>query len=235
MRTPGRYTLDNMGNDLVRFIDRAIGRPTVVSGLSSGGVLAAWLSAYAVPGQVVAAFSEDPPLFASEVRPAIGPGIRQGIGPIFHLWNTYLGDQWSIGAWDVMRDAAPDVLPPRLQAVPFEAEPPRRMKEYDPERGRAFWSGTVGASRDHDRMLRCVDVPVLLTHHFRLVDEAGNLLGAMTDAQAEGVRSLRSSSSRPSSRSPGSAPVPSWSPSLPSCSSVASVPALPSCRRTWWR
>ena len=35
-RTPGRYTLDNMGNDLVRFIDLVIGRPTVVSGLSSG-------------------------------------------------------------------------------------------------------------------------------------------------------------------------------------------------------
>ena len=27
-RTPGRYTLDNMGNDLVRFIDLVIGRPT---------------------------------------------------------------------------------------------------------------------------------------------------------------------------------------------------------------
>src|SRR5262249_37973301 len=55
-RTPGRYTLDNMGNDLVRFIDTVIGRPTYVSGLSSGGVLAAWLSAYAKPGQVIAAF-----------------------------------------------------------------------------------------------------------------------------------------------------------------------------------
>ena len=51
-RTPGRYTLDNMGNDLVRFIDVVIGRPTIVSGLSSGGVLACWLSAYAKPGQV---------------------------------------------------------------------------------------------------------------------------------------------------------------------------------------
>src|SRR6185503_14742249 len=38
-RTPGRYTLDNMGNDLVRFMDLVIGRPTIVSGLSSGGVL----------------------------------------------------------------------------------------------------------------------------------------------------------------------------------------------------
>jgi len=36
-RTPGRYTLDDMGNDLVRFIDLVIGRPAPLSGLSSGG------------------------------------------------------------------------------------------------------------------------------------------------------------------------------------------------------
>src|SRR5579871_6322108 len=63
-RTPGRYTLDNIGNDLVRFIDLVIGRPTIVSGLSSGGVLAVWLSAYAKPEQIVAACYEDPPLFS---------------------------------------------------------------------------------------------------------------------------------------------------------------------------
>ena len=61
--TPGRYSLDLFGGDLVRFIDRVIGRPTVVCGLSSGGVIAAWLSAFAAPGQVRAALYEDPPLF----------------------------------------------------------------------------------------------------------------------------------------------------------------------------
>src|SRR5690349_2114121 len=95
-RTPGRYTLDNMGNDLVRFLDVVVGRPAIVSGLSSGGVLTAWLTAYAKPGQVVAAHYEDPPLFSSQVQPAIAPGIRQSIGPLFHMWNTFLGDQWSI-------------------------------------------------------------------------------------------------------------------------------------------
>ena len=38
-RTPGRYTVDNFGNDLVRFIALVIGRPVIVSGLSSGGVI----------------------------------------------------------------------------------------------------------------------------------------------------------------------------------------------------
>ena len=96
-RTPGRYTLDNIGNDLVRFIDGVIGRPTIVAGLSSGGVISAWLSAYARPGQVVAAYYEDPPLFASEIRPAVGQGIGQCIGPLFAHMAKYLGDQWSIG------------------------------------------------------------------------------------------------------------------------------------------
>ncbi|MCB0979647.1 MAG: alpha/beta hydrolase [Ilumatobacteraceae bacterium] len=189
-RTPGRYTLDTMGNDLVRFIDTVIGRPTLVSGLSSGGVLSAWLSAYARPGQVVAALYEDPPLFASQVAPAVAPGIRQCIGPMFHLWSTYLGDQWSIGAWDAMREAAPTFLPERMRMFPIPEEPPQNLKEYDPEWGRAFWTGTVAASCDHEQMLRSVRVPVLLTHHFRIVDGDGNLLGALTDQQAARVRTL---------------------------------------------
>lgn len=191
-RTPGRYTLDNIGNDLVRFIDVVIGRPTIVSGLSSGGVLSAWLSAYAKPGQVVAACYEDPPLFSSEVRPATGPGIRQSIGPIFDLRSTYLGDEWSIGAWDAMRAAAPDRLPPWLQLMPIGEEPRQELKEYDPEWGRAFWTGTVAVSCDHERMLRSVKVSrVLLTHHMRLVDEnTGILMGALADVQAARVQEL---------------------------------------------
>ena len=191
-RTPGRYTLDNMGNDLVRFIDLVIGGPTIVSGLSSGGVLAAWLSAYAKPGQVVAAHYEDPPLFASQVEPAVGPGIRQAIGAMFRLWSTYLGDQWSIGDWDGMVAAAPDVLPGWLaNARQLPDEPPQNLKEYDPEWGRAFWTGSVAASCDHDQMLRSVRVPVLFTHHFRLVEPtAGLLIGAASDTQVGRVRSL---------------------------------------------
>ena len=191
-RTPGRYTLDNMGNDLVRFIDLVIGRATIVSGLSSGGVLAAWLSAYAKPGQVLGAHYQDPPLFSSQVQPAIGPGMRQAIGPIFDLWSTFLGDQWSIGGWDAMRDGAAAHLPEHLRFIPVPPEPPQHLKEYDPEWGRAFWSGTVAASCDHERMLRSVTVrSVLLTHHRRTVDDGtGVLLGAMTDQQARRVRDL---------------------------------------------
>ena len=191
-RTPGRYTLDNMGNDLVRFIDLVIGRPTLVSGLSSGGLLSAWLSAYAKPGQIIAALYEDPPLFHAEVDPATGQGLRQGVGATFRLWNTYLGDQWRIGDWAGLVAAAPDVLPQAMRAryVPGE-EPPQNLKEYDPEWGRAFVEGTVARSCDHEAMLRQVRVPVLLTHHFRRVDpDTGNLLGALSDLQVARAKAL---------------------------------------------
>jgi pimeloyl-ACP methyl ester carboxylesterase len=190
-RTPGRYTLDNMGGDLVRLIQGVIGRPTIVSGLSSGGVLSAWLSAYAPPGLVRAAHYEDPPLFASETTPAYGHSIRQAIGPMFAMWSKYLGDQWSVGNWAGMVANAASELPPWMAGFRPPPEPPQNLKEYDPEWGRAFWTGTVGASCDHARMLRAVKVPVLFTHHFRRVDETtGVVIGAISDLQAARVRAL---------------------------------------------
>jgi pimeloyl-ACP methyl ester carboxylesterase len=104
-RTPGRYTLDNMGNDLVRFLALAVKRPAIVSGLSSGGLLAAWLSAYGIPGSVRGALYEDPPLFSSEFTTSCGDSIRQGAGPFFALVSKYLGDQCSVGDWAGLQTA----------------------------------------------------------------------------------------------------------------------------------
>jgi pimeloyl-ACP methyl ester carboxylesterase len=81
---------------------------------------------------------------------------------------------------------------------PRAEEPPQNLKEYDPEWGRAFWTGTVGASCDHARMLRAVKVPVLFTHHFRHVDEAtGFFMGAISDLQAAKVRELVEGAGQP--------------------------------------
>ncbi len=206
--TPGRYTLDNFGNDLVRFIDLVIGRPTLISGLSSGGVLSAWLSAFAKPGQVRAAVWEDPPLFACETTPAIGQGIGQAIGPVFAAWNKWLGDQWSIGHWDGLMRAMPTelpveilrsltaMIPPDESADPTVA--PQNLREYDPEWGRAFVSGTATASCDHAAMLARVRVPVLFTHHFRSVDAGtGRLIGASSDDQARRVREIVTAAGQP--------------------------------------
>lgn len=191
-RTPGRYTLDNMGNDLVRFVQLIIGKPALVSGLSSGGVLAAWLSAYAPHSLIRAAVLEDPPLFHSELVTTCGHSIRQGLGPLFALYAKYLGDQWSIGDWEGCKRAAQKELPEWMrEMVEQSPEPPQNIKEYDPEWGKAFWTGTFSGSCDHARMLEKTKVPVLLTHHCRAVDENnGLLMGALSDLQAQNVRAL---------------------------------------------
>jgi pimeloyl-ACP methyl ester carboxylesterase len=206
--TPGRYTLDLFGGDLVRFIDRVIKRPVIVSGLSSGGTIAAWLSAFAAPGQIRAAVYEDAPLFASEANPVCGPSIRQGVGPMFTLWSKWLGNQWSIGNWDGMRHAMPRELPAsmlRALAAMAPADtnqppdgPPQDLREYDPEWGHAFTSGRATASCDHENMLSHVKVPVLFTHHIRQIDPAtGALMGAISDQQVRHVEHLITTASAP--------------------------------------
>ena len=198
--TPGRYSLDLFGNDLVRFIDRAIGRPVIVCGLSSGGVITAWLSAFAMPGQIIAAVYEDPPLFSSEVSPAVGHSIRQTFADsLFRAWTKWIGPQWSIGNVEGMMKAMPLEMPTWLsEAVatvkasgntPIGHGPPPR--EYDPDWATAFYTGRGALTCDHEAMLKHVKVPVLFTHHFRYIDpSSGNLIGAISDVQVKHVRHL---------------------------------------------
>ncbi|MER6546317.1 alpha/beta hydrolase [Streptomyces sp. NPDC001250] len=205
--TPGRYTVDNMGNDLTRFLIGHVRRPAIVAGNSSGGLIAAWLAAYAPPGTVRGAYLEDAPLFSAEIRPPYGQGTSQVVGPMHRLISTYLGDQWSVGDWHGFLAALPRELPPALLRGLAEMsghsgdgsgersggyfggdEPPQSMREYDPEWARAFWTGSATASNDHARMLAAVKVPVLFAHHYRKVDEeTGTLLGAVSDLQAAQV------------------------------------------------
>lgn len=192
-RTPGRYTLDNIGNDLVRFITLHIKRPVIVSGLSSGGLVSAWLSAYAPPGLIRATLYEDPPFFSSELEPEVGPGIEKSIvGPIFTRFSKYLGDQWSIGDWSGMSGAGAGAFGESRSA------PPQNLKEYDPEWAKAFITGTFLASCDHAQMLARVKVPVLYTHHRRVVNpQSGILVGACSDDQAQRVRELVAATGQP--------------------------------------
>jgi pimeloyl-ACP methyl ester carboxylesterase len=202
-RTPGRYTLDNIGSDLVRFIWLVIQRPVIVSGLSSGGLVAAWLSAYGVPGSIRGVVCEDPPFFSSELNPAVGPPIGQATGPFWALLAKHLGDQWSVGDWNGLRSAASRDLPPWLQLmaerlIPQTDEPSPELKEYDPEWARVTCAGGLAAGCDYARMLASIETPVLYTHHLRRIDpRSGGLIGTVSDQQAElACELMRSSGQR---------------------------------------
>ncbi|KAL2201660.1 hydrolase [Sarocladium strictum] len=198
--TPGRYSLNIFGNDLVRFIDRVIGRPVVVCGLSSGGLIAAWLAAYALPGQIIGAVLEDPPIFSSQLSPPVGQSAKQGFAfPLFSAWTKWLGPQWSIGNEDGFKanigrempwwfaDAVAGASKEGAQTI-GAGLPPRY---YDPGWASAFEAGKMNVNCDHEAMLKQVKVPVLFTHHLRYTDPvSGNLVGAISDVQVAHVKRL---------------------------------------------
>lgn len=62
---PSRYTCTAIGQDFVLFIKNVIGEPCIVSGHSSGGILAAWIAANC-PDFVKGLVLEDPPFFSVE-------------------------------------------------------------------------------------------------------------------------------------------------------------------------
>ena len=64
-KNPDKYSAEAIGADLIWFLKNVIGQPAVVSGHSSGGLLAAWLAANA-PDQVRGAVIEDAPFFSTE-------------------------------------------------------------------------------------------------------------------------------------------------------------------------
>jgi pimeloyl-ACP methyl ester carboxylesterase len=195
--TPGRYTLDIIGGDLVRFIDLVVKRPVIVCGNSSGGVLAAWLAAWAKPGQIRGALVEDAPLWAIEAAPLIGHSTGQSIGPLFLLRSGFLGDQWKIGDWAGWQRALP-TLPVLGRVYPRSAEPPQNMREYDPEWGRACAEGTFAANAPAQSFLSQAKVPMLLTHHARMLDpETGIYVGALSDFQAQKAGQLVRAAGQP--------------------------------------
>lgn len=197
-RTPGRYTFDNFGNDVIKFITYVIKKPVVVCGLSSGGVVSAWLSAYAPPGMIRGAYYEDPALFVCEQNPKYGPGIKKtAIFPVFNMFYSFLGSQWSKGDYDglaaLLGASAPDMFP---------AEPSQSIKEYDPEWAEACVTGFITASLDHARMLSQVKCPVLFTHHgpSEINKETGMLVGALIKEQVDQVERLVKEAGQPFTR-----------------------------------
>ena len=201
-RTPGRYTFENCGQDLVRFIAFHVRRPVIVSGCSSGGLIAAWLSAYAPPGLLRGAHYEDPALLALERKPERGADTRKQFHPAaFH--HKYLGSQWTIGDEEGLARAMAELFrspSPELQQAMAKMMPPdprffgpmqQHLKEYDPEWGGAIVSGAAYANLDLASMLAAVKCAVLFTHHFRWVDErTGAAAGAILDDEAKRVCEL---------------------------------------------
>ncbi len=93
----GDYSWDSAGRDLRAFVQKAIGRKTIVSGNSSGGILALWLAANA-PEWVSGLILEDAPVFSVEMPRFrdedrfVYAGLKHLVGSIGDVDNRDLAD-----------------------------------------------------------------------------------------------------------------------------------------------
>lgn len=216
-RTPGKYSYNACGNDLVVFLREVVKEPAIVSGLSSGAVLSVWLAAYA-PDYVLGAVSEDPPMFSS-----IWPRIRDERFMTYMFQNAIdtLGNPegrdlraYYMGM-GVPRDGKEKLLyipapivnvimglhemgrklrPDRPYDAPLLAYSLRAgfkfLSEYDVDFSRATIDGRLSEGFDPEDALKKAKCPVLLLHASSSRDRTWGLLGAMDDADVEKIRSL---------------------------------------------
>lgn len=205
-RWPQGYAAVAIGADLKAFIEQVIGAPTVVSGHSSGGQLAAWLAANA-PEHVSAVMLEDPPMFttllpraqrtwnwndlasACHTFPACG-----GSDFVAHYWaNQYAWKYFGKGADFLRRQGLaqrsqhPDE-PLRLWWWPAN-DFFRSLQGYDPRFGEAFYTGTWDDGFDHEATLRGIRQPTIFVHT-KISYDGEILRGATDDADAARIAAL---------------------------------------------
>jgi pimeloyl-ACP methyl ester carboxylesterase len=206
-------TANQIGNDLVNFIEAVIREPAYISGNSSGGLLSAWLAANK-PDLVKKIILEDPPLFSSEY-PEIKRTVADKLFTASYnavLDNNYNGnflDYWIENGTEFFRTYAGPFSqrlirfavnnyrranpeePVEIAFLPVSVqEMLRGLNCYDPRFGSAFHDGTWNVGFDHYEVLKKIQCPALLIQADFWIMEDGTLNGAMSQEQADRVVSL---------------------------------------------
>lgn len=204
--TPGHYSYNICGNDLKHFIQEVIRKPTIVAGLSSGGVLAIWVGANA-PENVLAVVGEDPPIFSS-----VWPRIQEEkfMARNFKLAVEYLGKpgerdvEGYLSQMGIPLEGETALLqipsflvkfvftlfrinqalrPKRLYDAPFLPFSIRvgikHLSEYDADFSRATLEGDLSRGFSPEETLQRVKCPMLLMRADATRHETWGLLGAM--------------------------------------------------------
>jgi len=215
-KTPGEYSYNIIGEDFKEFLKGVIKKPAIVSGLSSGAVLALWLGANA-PESVSAVISEDPPFFSSmwprikeekymyrlfEVavdclgkpeRDILDFFMKQGI-PKPGYEKLFLIPPWIakfiVGLFELNKKFRPSKKYD-IPLAPFSGRVGFKfLCEYDVDFSKATIDGRLTEGFDPESILRRIRCPVLLIQARWSRHETWGLLGALDDNDAEKIRSI---------------------------------------------
>ncbi|MFA5270119.1 MAG: alpha/beta hydrolase [Patescibacteria group bacterium] len=216
-KTPGKYSYNLCGEDLKRFLAGVIKQPTIVSGLSSGGVIALWLAANA-PELVAVAIGEDPPIFSS-----IWPRIKdekymyrnfevmvenldkpdrdiEGYFADLGIPDPKGGDKLMLiprpiakfiaGGFKINKKLSP-WRKYDIPMFPFNGRVGMKfLSEYDVDFSKATIDGRLSEGFDPETTLKKIQCPVLLIHANWSRHKTWGLLGAIDDQDVAKMHSL---------------------------------------------
>jgi pimeloyl-ACP methyl ester carboxylesterase len=210
--TNGNYNFNTVGNDLVAFLENIVKHPAIISGNSSGGLIALWLAVNR-PDLVTKIILEDAPLFSAE-----WPRIKnEFVYEVLSKTAEYLGKKKGPdyeGFFCSMKRPVPggktktlprwfarfmawliehrhtlsakillSILPRRLHYMLTE------LPSYDPEFARAWVNGTFYEGLNHANALQKIKIPTLLIHANWYRTSEG-LMGAMDDEDASRAKNI---------------------------------------------
>lgn len=212
----GNYTYTSIGNDMVYFLENIVKKKAVVTGNSSGGLIALWLAANR-PDLISAAILEDPPLFSAD-----WPRIKEDSYVYYVLQVTVelsreLRDSRSVrNLARLFKKIKRPVEGGKLRGVPtpvayFMAYMIRQSQKkgsgkpkssgkiaqvidvlstFDADFSQAFVDGRIYEGLNHDAALLNAKCPMLLLHANWLRHPEYGLVGAMDDDDARRARDL---------------------------------------------
>lgn len=205
------YTCAAGGEAAIAFAHQVIGESYIVSGHSSGGVMAAYVAAYD-PENVSGCMLEDPPLFRVTLEEAQeGKGtfayydgykvthgfLQQNDVTSYPAW--YAAHSYLFGLFGGLQDMIAKQTAEFCAQHPGEhvtnAWVPRAwtrgmyfMDDYDPWFGDAFYEDTFMAGIDQEQMLRKIDCPTVYLKASTNYGDDGVLYAATSDEDAAHVR-----------------------------------------------
>jgi pimeloyl-ACP methyl ester carboxylesterase len=208
--TTGDYTFNSIGRDMTAFLERAVKRPAIISGNSSGGLIALWLAANR-PNLVRGIIMEDPPLFSAEWPRIKEDSYVYRVLEVTVEMNKELKESRSIsGLARVFMKIKRPVEGGKFRGVPKSAayfisfmirasqkfrsgKPslPGRLGRitdvlatFDVDFSQAFLDGRIYEGLDHAEALKRAECPMLLLHANWLRHPEYGLVGAMDDGDA---------------------------------------------------
>jgi pimeloyl-ACP methyl ester carboxylesterase len=207
---PSKYTGAAMGADLVWFIENIIKEPCVISGHSSGGLLAAWIAANA-PEEVLGVVLEDPPFFKVEPEEMQNTFVWRESFEIIHRFknqtavddyvvyymeNSYLwgmfGDLRKLTAKSTREYRAEHPGEPlKLWYIPYKwLHGTLYMDNFDLNFAETFYTGSWFEGFDQEETLSKINCPSVYIKAATQYGEDGVLYAANSDEDAQRVHSL---------------------------------------------